>query len=347
MPKNFLIVGGGISGHFVALHLKQAGHNICIIDNNKNQSSRVAAGLINPIVFRRMAKSWRIDALLDYAKVFYKNIEQQTHSSILKPIQIRRLFSSRQEFELWKQKENDLNYISYLYPISKEDNTFSIAKNQFGSGRLKQAYHVDAETLFNIFSEGFWEEGEQINEEFEYHALIPTELKYKDKSFDGIVFCEGKGIKKNPFFQDVKVDCTKGELITIQHESLPQDESLNRKCFVLPLGDYTFKVGSTYVWHTDDNTPTKPGKSALCEMLSYITDAPFKILKHEAGVRPTTYDRRPYCGEHHQYKNIFCFNGLGAKGYLLAPLLAKELTEFILFQKTLNPEVGLYRNIKK
>jgi glycine oxidase len=347
MPKRFLIVGGGIAGHFTAYHLKQEGHNICIIDNNKNQSSSVAAGLINPIVFRRMAKSWRIDSLLEYALGFYNNLEQQTQTSIIKPIRIRRLFSSHQEYEMWKQKENDSNYSSYLNPILEEDDRYASAKNQFGSGRLKQAYHVDAETLLKTFLQVIWKTEEMINEEFDYNALIPAELKYKNKLFDGIIFCEGKDISKNPFFKDVKVDCTKGELITIQHDSLPEDESLNRKCFVLPLGNNTFKIGSTYVWHTDDNTPTAAGESALSEMLRYISDAPFKILKHDAGVRPTTYDRRPYCGEHHEYKNLFCFNGLGAKGYLLAPLLAKELTDLILYQKTLSAEVGLYRNVKK
>jgi len=347
MPKSFLIVGGGIAGHLIAFHLKQAGQKICIIDNGNNQSSRVAAGLINPIVFRRMAKSWRIDELLDYALEFYKDLEKHTQSTLIKPINIRRLFSSKQEVELWKQKENDPNFTSYLHPILEEDNAYDVAKNEFGTGRLKQAYHVDAVSLLNTFSASVWRKEELIKEEFDYNALLPSSLTYKGKIFDGIVFCEGKDIQKNPLFQDIKVECTKGELITIRHESLPEAESLNRKCFVLPMGDNTFKVGSTYVWHTDDNIPTLAGESALKEMLRYISDAPFNILKHDAGVRPTTYDRRPYCGENRQYKNLFCFNGLGAKGYLLAPLLAKELTDHILWQKALNPDVYLYRNTKK
>jgi glycine oxidase len=346
MPKKFLIVGGGIAGNFIAFHLKQAGHEITIIDNGKNQSSVVAAGLINPIVFRRMAKSWRIDELLEYALTFYAEIEKQTTTSIIQPIHIRRLFSSEQEYQLWKQKEVEENYTSYLFPIENTDKVYDVTKNQFGSGRLKLAYHVNAASLLSTFKKNVWEDTDLLEEAFDYSALEASELKYKDNYFDGVIFCEGKDLKNNPLFQDIKVDCTKGELMTIQHNFLPQNESVNRKCFVLPLGNKTFKIGSTYVWLTDDNTPTVKGKEELIEMIKYISDQPFEIINHTAGVRPTTFDRRPFCGEHRSYKNIYCFNGLGAKGYLLAPLLAKELKDHILFGTDLNPEVSLYRNTK-
>lgn len=346
MPKNFLIVGGGIAGHFIAFHLKQAGHNITLIDNGKNRSSRVAAGLINPIVFRRMAKSWRIDELLEYALTFYDEIEKQTNTTIIKDINIRRLFSSEQECNLWKQKELETNYLAYINPLENADKVYDKTKNQFGSGRLKQAYHVDAVSLFNAFQKAIWVDGELVEEEFNYSDLNPLELKYKDTYFDGIIFCEGKDIKNNPLFQEINVECTKGELMTIHHNYLPKDESVNRKCFVIPLGNNTFKVGATYVWHTDNDTPTEKGQMELCEMIKYISDEPFEILNHTAGVRPTTYDRRPFCGEHKSYTNIYCFNGLGAKGYLLAPLLAKELKDHILLNTDLNPEVSLYRNSK-
>ncbi len=346
MPKKFLIVGGGIAGNFIAFHLKQAGHEITIIDNGKNQSSRVAAGLINPIVFRRMAKSWRIDELLEYALTFYAEIEKKTNTKIIKDINIRRLFSSEQECDLWKQKELDENYSSYLNPLENKDKVYAKTKNQFGSGRLKQAYHVDAISLFTALQKEIWVDGELVEEAFDYSALEASELKYKDNYFDGLIFCEGKDLKNNPLFQEVNVECTKGELITIHHNYLPQDESVNRKCFVIPLGNNTFKVGATYVWHTDNDIPTDEGQAELREMMKYISDDGFDILDHTAGVRPTTYDRRPFCGEHRSYKNIYCFNGLGAKGYLLAPLLAKELKDHILFGTDLNPEVSLYRNTK-
>jgi hypothetical protein len=39
------------------------------------------------------------------------------------------------------------------------------------------------------------------------------------------------------------------------------------------------------------------------------------------------------------------FNGLGSKGYLVAPLLAKEFVESILKNKPFSEELYLYRNV--
>jgi glycine/D-amino acid oxidase-like deaminating enzyme len=44
-----------------------------------------------------------------------------------------------------------------------------------------------------------------------------------------------------------------------------------------------------------------------------------------AGVRPASRDRRPIIGEHPIHKKLWCYNGLGAKGLLLAPQISKWL----------------------
>jgi glycine/D-amino acid oxidase-like deaminating enzyme len=54
-------------------------------------------------------------------------------------------------------------------------------------------------------------------------------------------------------------------------------------------------------------------------------------------------DRRPTMGTHPQFSKLHIFNGLGAKGYLLAPKLAAEMTSYLLDQSPLDPEVSLKR----
>jgi len=56
---DFIIVGQGIAGSVIALSLIKAGYKILVI--NKPQlslSSKIAAGIWNPIVFKRLTKSW-------------------------------------------------------------------------------------------------------------------------------------------------------------------------------------------------------------------------------------------------------------------------------------------------
>ena len=56
-----IIVGGGIAGISVARELIKHKQEVVLFDSTKNTASYVAGGIINPIVFRRTTKSWRID----------------------------------------------------------------------------------------------------------------------------------------------------------------------------------------------------------------------------------------------------------------------------------------------
>ena len=59
--KNILIVGAGLAGSCLAHRLLDDGHHITIIDKGENHATSIAAGMVNPMVFRRMNKSWRLD----------------------------------------------------------------------------------------------------------------------------------------------------------------------------------------------------------------------------------------------------------------------------------------------
>ena len=54
----------------------QQGQKVLVIDEEtKTSSSRVAAGLCNPVVFKRLTQSWMIEEVLPLAKEFYRNQE--------------------------------------------------------------------------------------------------------------------------------------------------------------------------------------------------------------------------------------------------------------------------------
>jgi len=60
-----IIVGQGISGSLLSAELLKNGKSCLVIDEEKKvTSSKVSAGLYNPIVFKRVVKSWLIDELL-------------------------------------------------------------------------------------------------------------------------------------------------------------------------------------------------------------------------------------------------------------------------------------------
>jgi glycine/D-amino acid oxidase-like deaminating enzyme len=341
--QRFLIVGAGVAGICLAKHLSDKGHSIFLIDNAKNRSSVVAAGMINPIVFRRTTKSWRVDELLPYAEQFYTAFGKECNSNFYHPISIRRVFSSEQERNFWLQKQSLPEFSDYLTLVSEEDDHFSGCLNPFGSGRVKGSAYVSPVDFVEQTKKWFDQRNGLIVEEFVYNNLDPVKLTYNGNQYDRVIFCEGVEVIHNPWFNDLQVNHTKGETLTIRSHEIPQVESLNRKCFVLPLRDQIFRVGATYTWNTYESMITDEARKELREKLAILTDASYDVIDQNAGVRPTTMDRRPLIGQHEVFSGLYVMNGLGTKGYMIAPLIAKELCDHLLYGKPLNPEVDLKR----
>jgi glycine oxidase len=340
-----LIVGGGVGGGSLAIHLIQAGIAVTVIDQGQNKSSVVAAGLINPLVFRRMTKSWRVDEILPYAVQFYQQLEAYSSLSFYHPITIRRFFSSVQERAFWTEKQELPEFESYMTKLADEDDNYTSfgTKNDFGSGRVKSAAWVNTPIFLDAAKDYITKHATYLNEAFIYADLNPKEGTYRGKQFDKIIFAEGYQSRENPWFMELPVQSTKGEVLTVLSETLPPEESINRKCFVLPTGNGQFRIGATYSWNANEANITEEGKQEILENLSYLTDEEPTIIDHLAGIRPTSPDRRPIMGQHHDFKRLYIFNGLGTKGYMIAPLLAAEFTTHLLQETELDPEVKLKR----
>ena len=59
----YIIIGQGIAGTILSMRMQEAKHNHLVIDNPKlSSSSKIAAGLANPIVLKRL--KWVKDAEL-------------------------------------------------------------------------------------------------------------------------------------------------------------------------------------------------------------------------------------------------------------------------------------------
>lgn len=345
--KKFLIVGAGLAGTTLAHELLNAGQQVTVVDKGENHATAIAAGMVNPMVFRRMNKSWRLDECMNDAVPFYKELGEKFGKQLYYPITIRRMFSSLQEREFWEKRQDLEEYKDYLTHISEEDNNYSRATNEFGSGRLQQAFWVDAIAYYEGNREFFRAQNALLDEEFDLSQFDSTAGIYKGIEYDSVVFCCGYLNKYIPFFAEAPVEQTKGQTLTIEAATLPEDESLNRKCFVLPLGNHVFRIGATYEWNDESLTTTESSKDLLLEHLSVLGDFPMKILDQSVGVRPTVLDRRPIMGQHPEFNKLFIFNGLGTKGYLMAPTLAKDMRAFLLEGKELDREVSLERFLGK
>jgi len=345
MKNKVLIVGGGLSGVVLAYHLVQRGINITLIDDQNNQSSVVAAGMINPLVFRRMTKSWRVDEFIPYCEEFYASIEKQAQNQFFHPIIIRRFFSSIQERKSWELKQYLPDFITYMDPLTTDDLSFNDNEtvNEFGSGRVKKSSWIDTTVFMEGIRSVLSKSATIQNEIFNYENYNPQFLSYKNEAYSEVIFCEGYRSLHNPIFSYLPIQPTKGELLEVHFPDLDTTESYNRKCFVLPIGQKQFKIGATYKWHNTDPEPETDAVEDLSNKIKYITNKEYTITMLIGGIRPTTLDRRPIVGEHPKLKGNYFFNGLGAKGYMIAPLLAKEFCEHLIDKIPLNNEIDIHR----
>ena len=339
----FLIVGQGIAGTTLAHKLWENGNSVHLIDNkHESSSSLVAAGVIHPMAFKRVILSWKADSLIPAAKSYYDMFEAKFKTKVFHEHDMTRVFSSIEEQNNWQGRMAD--------PPMKHiigDEVLSL-KFSFGSGKVNMAGRLDV-ALYLSRSKEFFEEKDIISEEqFDYNQLMVSDVgvNYKEIEAENIIFCEGFKINQNPYFNYVPLSPTKGELLVIKTKDLPNC-ILSQGCFVMPIGNDKYVLGSTYDRDNINQEITKAGKQQLIEKLNMIGNFDFEIIEHRAGVRPTTHDRRPVLGTHPKHSNIHVFNGLGSKGVMLAPHFAGELIEHITKGVQLNEEVSVSRFSKK
>lgn len=328
---DFIIVGHGMAGAVLAQYLLGENKRIQVFENLKtNSATRVAAGIYNPVAYRKLKMAEFADVFIPEAVDFYQKVEQQTNQHFFRPLPFMKLLTSIEEQNNWQiQSGVDQNATFMSAKISNENFNRQV-KNPLGAGIVKNAGVLNTVLFIEACKKVLEESNSFSHQSFDYNQLqFSDHIQYKNIKAKHIVFCEGIGIKNNPWFNWLPIQQFKGELIEIYAPDLPLDVVINKGVFIIPLGEGIFKVGATHDWKNVNETPTEKGKSELLEKLDTIIQTSYKIINHKAGLRPASRDRRAYIGRHPKHPNLFVFNGLGSKGVVTAPWLARHFLQHI------------------
>jgi glycine/D-amino acid oxidase-like deaminating enzyme len=345
MQVEFLIVGHGIAGITIAEQLQKQSKSYFVIDKETpHTSSKVAAGLFNPITGRKMKQTWLADKLFPYLKDFYTNLEFKLDSNFFHPRQIYRPFLSIEDQNEWVG--SDFQSSKFVDKIVLKSQFNQFINDPFGGLLLSSCGFVDLKTLIDVHEAFLRSRGLLLQDIFDYSLIkkVKDGFTYKNISFEKVIFCDGP-ISNNPFFNWLPYAPVKGEILHIKTKTpLPDDVIFNRGVFIVKnKADDYYRVGSTYEWKNLDWKATEKAKNQLINKLNDLLTIEYSIVDQVAGIRPASKDRRPLIGEHPENKNIFIFNGLGTKGVSLAPYMANQLISNIILGSELDKEVNISR----
>ena len=345
---DFLIVGNGLAGISFAEIALQNNKSVFVFDNNSQPSSRVAGGLYNPVVLKRFSEVWKAKEQIDFAFPLYHNIQTKLDVVFDFEMPILRKLFSIEEQNNWFQAADKPNLAPFL-DSKLVTNSYESIASPFHYGKVNHTGYLEISILIEAYSNYLKSLNSFSDDAFVYDEIefLDGFIQYKNIKARHIIFAEGFGLHANPYFNDLPLDGTKGELLIIKAPKLQLDVVVKSSVFILPIGNDLYKVGATYDWSDKTNNPTEAGKQELVEKLSELISCDFEIIQHFAGVRPTVKDRRPLVGTHPIHSQLHVLNGLGTRGVMLGPYLSNQLFQHIENSIPLEKEIDIIRCYKK
>ena len=341
---DYIIVGAGLAGVAFAEKALSNNKSIIVFEDDSQNSSRIAAGLYNPVILKRFSSTYQAQEQLDSMNLFYNGIQSRFNRQFNHVMPILRRFFSIEEQNNWYDV-SDKPALSAFITREISNEKFDGLDSPYGFGKVMQTGWVNTEAFLQAYVDNLEERKLLVCETFDYSKLELNVdfVSYKGINARHIIFAEGYGIHSNPYFKYLPLDGTKGEMLIIEAHGLDLNVIINSGVFILPLGEGLFKVGATYNWADKTPTPTEEGKVELIEKLNEVITCNYKIISHLAGVRPTVKDRKPLVGTHPLHTNLHVLNGLGTRGVMLAPSMADELFQHVESNKPLPIEIDIKR----
>jgi glycine/D-amino acid oxidase-like deaminating enzyme len=343
---DYLIVGHGIGGLSVAWHLEKAGKTFHILgDSSAPSSSRVAAGIMNPLTGRKLVKTWLADDLFPYAKAFYSDLETHLDAKFFHPLSVFRPYRSIEEQNTYLAQSAEKTLSNYIGKGEAQDKIATYVNMAFGGLEVTGAGWVDLPLLLDKSKAYFLRKDQYIETRFDFHDLNLSNsvVEWKGVRYGKIILCQGFEAVNNPVFDWLPFTPVKGQVLEIKTEQELEPHVVNQGIFILPHAKNRAKVGATYSWDPLDWAPTQEATAELEEKLKLLLKVPYQITGEIAGIRPSVKDRRPLIGTHPIRQNVCIFNGLGTKGVTLAPFFADQFVQHLINHKELNPLVNIQR----
>lgn len=309
------IVGQGLAGTCLAWQLWKRGAEFTLVDRGTGGSSRVAAGMVNPITGKNFEPSWRIAEFLPEALAFYAEVEKFIGRQVWYPFRVLRLAGSEKEWRKIVSKLDSPDVAPWIAGEVAAPPGWVGAVEVRGGGRLDTRAFLDGSREF-----------------------FGPRFKTGDDSSADAIRCDGAdGLMTDRYGPH---RCAKGEILTVRATGWDEQRiRVGAGGWLVPQGGGLFRIGSTYEWNDLDDLPTAAGRLRVEEIVSRLGGEAFEVVDHVAGVRPILRRSQPLIGP--LGDGGWMFNALGSKGSLYAPGMARRLADWLIDGTEPEPDVDI------
>ena len=134
----------------MAWHLHDLGKSFQIVgDSSMPSSSRVAAGIFNPLTGKKLVKTWLADDLFPYARVFYGNLEKKLGRKLMHLTPIYRPFRSIEEQNTYLAQTADPGISPYVANTPDPGSEMPYVNTDFGGLEVIQSGWIDLPALLD------------------------------------------------------------------------------------------------------------------------------------------------------------------------------------------------------
>lgn len=338
------IIGAGINGCACAYELTKAGRQVALFD--KEGVARGGSGAAGAFISPKFSRAGELKDLLHTAFVYSMAFYEKEFPQVLKKSKllhiakdeaddkILRVYKEHTDLELFDTPENERESLCI--------NAGLVNAKALCMGMAKSAQTIKEEVTSLEYDDGSW----IINETYTAKEVILSTGAYKS-------------IIQEPYIQ---LRGIWGHRIDVK-TTTKNLHSIHQFVSISPSEDDSLAIGATHNVHYHPQTSTQAydvqeGRAELLEKASRsIKLENVTVVKDYTGLRSGSFDYLPLVGslvlsretlqnknihfqtkkpnfdEYTYYPNLTMINGSGGYGFVLAPYLAKILTENILQDK--------------
>lgn len=323
-----LVIGQGLAGTLVSHFGLQRGWDVHVIDAGYPSASSVAAGMFNPMSFRRIVEVWEAEEHLNIMRKTFAELESITATKLLHDLPIHKRLANAEYAGLW---QDQTEHLKWLLPPTKcwpEE------------GVVEGGGWVNLPLLLSTWRTRLIDEGR-----FEQRPYQDDDGRgLSHGTWDAVVDCRGTATGLDTQMPQLDIRANRGELLTVEQQAHsinpPDAHILNFGKWTIPTSAGQWRLGASYEWNRTDLDPTAGTQQFLLNALDSAVPGigQLKVTQHLVGLRPVSRDRRPAVGPYPGLPGWFVLNGLGTRGVLIGPRWALHLMNIIAGDSTATTE---------